>query len=29
MKPVDKDTKNFPDDIPAEFIFKKAEYWVL
>ena len=29
MKPFDEDQTNFPLDIPADFVFKKAEYWVL
>lgn len=29
MKPVDEVKTNQPTDIPAEFVFKKAEYWIL
>lgn len=29
MKPVETEGKNFPSEIPADFIFRKAEYWNL
>ncbi|EGR33396.1 ubiquitin-like modifier activating enzyme 6, putative, partial [Ichthyophthirius multifiliis] len=29
MKPIDKDQSNFPHDVPADFLFEKAEYYTL
>lgn len=29
MKPIDENPKNFPTDIPADFQFKKCEFWTL
>ena len=29
MKPIDENPKNFPTDIPADFQFRKCEFWML
>ena len=29
MKSLETDGKNFPTEIPADFVFRKAEFWNL
>ena len=29
MKPIDENSKGFPGDIPADFQFRKCEFWIL